>query len=414
MPGIILFLALFGLICLLTTRGFSEGEDPAVEDDAELEALSRRIHAEAIVIDTHSDTPIRMSDPDWDFMDCHEDGHMDLPRIRKGGLDAVFLVVYMSKQKPEEPGIAVKKALVQIDRIRLLVEKNPRELELAVDAADIRRCAARGKTAILIGIEGGHIIDGRLEVLRCYHRLGARYMTLTHSFHHEWADSSGIHTPLGPGLGGLSPFGHEVVQEMNRLGMMVDVSHISDDAFWAVYETSKAPLIATHSGVRVLSDHPRNLSDEMIQAMAGRGGVVQVVFYPAFLDPDFRTKREQAERKRERKETAIRKENAHRPDLIDQLLGNLSEEIPIENTPVSVLIDHIEHIARLVGADHVGLGADWDGVGFLVEGLEDCSKVPRITFELLKRGFSEKEIKKILGENVLRVMEEVERCAKGA
>jgi membrane dipeptidase len=380
-------------------------------EERDLKAEARRIHAEAIVIDTHSDTPMRMRDPEWNFMERHDSGHMDYPRIREGGLDAVFLAVYMGKQNPEEPGIAVKKALLQIDHIRSAVERNPGELALALTANDIRRIAAEDRVAVLIGVEGGHIIDNSLDVLRCYHRLGVRYMTLTHSFHHDWADSSGIGDEVPGGKGGLTDFGRDVVREMNRLGMMVDISHVSDDTFWHVIETSEAPVLATHSGARAVCDHPRNLNDDMIKALAKNGGAVQVVFFPGFLDPDFTRKNEEAKKKRAPREAEIRERLKDDPDAMRRELRALRLEIPTEGTPLSVLIDHIEHIIRLVGPDHVGLGADWDGVWYLVEGLEDCSKVPAITYELLKRGHSEEVIKKILGGNLLRIMEEVERTA---
>lgn len=410
MVELALALAVVGLVVLCMACGPAEsGSAPIMEED--LETRARRIHNEAIVIDTHADTTLRMNDPAWDFMSRHDDGHLDYPRLREGGLDAVFLAIYMGRQKPEEPGIAVRKALLQIDRIRSLTEKHSDRLGLAATAAEIRDLAARGKTAILIGIEGGHIIDNRLEVLRCYHRLGARYLTLTHSFHHDWADSSGIGEVLAPGLGGLSDFGREIVLEMNRLGMMVDISHVSDDTFWDALEVSRAPLVATHSGARAVCDHPRNLTDEMIKALAERGGVVQVVFFPGFLDPDFKRKWEAVKKKRSKRKEEIRGIYKDNQEKIDEALMDIAKEVPYEGTPLSVLIDHIEHIIQLVGEDHVGLGSDWDGVGFVVDGLEDCAGTPQITYELLKRGISEKAVKKILGGNLLRVMEEVERAA---
>jgi len=407
---LVLVLILFGLLLNLSAGGFS-GSDPVPPGEEDLPSRARRIHTEAIVIDTHSDTTLRMRDPEWDFMERHTHGHLDYPRMREGGLDAVFLAVYMGQQKPEEPGIAAKKALLQIDRIRSLAEKNPDRLGLAITAATIRNLAGQGKTAVLIGIEGGHIIDNQLELLRCYARLGARYLTLTHSFHHDWADSSGIGEVVAPGQGGLSDFGREVVLELNRLGMMVDISHVSDDTFWDALEVSKAPLVATHSGARAVYDHSRNLNDKMIRALAKRGGVVQVVFFPGFLDPDFDRKWTAVKKKRSNRKEEIRTIHQNDPKRMEEALRNISREVPYEGTPLSVLIDHIEHIIRLVGDDHVGLGADWDGVGFMVDGLDDCTGTPRITYELLKRGFSEETVKKVLGENLLRVMEEVEQVA---
>lgn len=387
---------------LVLTRG---SEESLIE-------RAKRIHGEAIVIDSHSDTTLRMLDPSWDFMERHDNGHVDYPRMIEGGLDAMFLAVYMGKQNPEEPGVAVKKATVQIDRVLSLVERNSDKLAFAVTAADIRRIAKQGKNALLIGVEGGHIIDNSLEVLRCYHRLGARYITLTHSFHHDWADSAGIGDAMPDGHGGLTDFGREVIAEMNRIGMMIDVSHVSDDTFWDVIEVSKAPILATHSGARAVCDHARNLNDEMIKALAERGGVVQIVFFPGFLDPDYTKKSEAAKKKRGNREEEIRKIYKNDRAKRWEALRALRQQYPVEPTPLSVLIDHIEHIVNLVGPDHVGLGADWDGVWTMVEGMEDCSKVPAITLELLKRGHSEETIKKILGGNLLRMMEEVEKTSQ--
>lgn len=388
-------------------------KDPRAMEEKNLEERARRLHERAIVIDTHSDTTLRMLDGKWDFMERHDQGHMDYPRIREGGLDGTFLAVYMGRQKKEEPGIAVSKAMKQIDSILSLTENHPDRLELALTASDVRRISSADKVAILIGVEGGHIIDNRLDVLRCYFRLGARYMTLTHVFHHDWADSAGYGQEMEPGKGGLTDFGREVVREMNRLGMMVDISHVSDETFWDVIEVSEAPVIASHSGARAVCEHVRNVNDEMIKAMAERGGVVQVVFFPGFLDPDYPRKREEAEKRRAPREKEIRDRYHDEPREMRKALMELRKEIPMEGTPFSVLIDHIEHIIDLVGPDHVGLGADWDGIWTLVDEIEDCSDTPKITLELLKRGHSEADIKKILGGNLLRVMEAVEETAAG-
>jgi len=373
-----------------------------------LEEKARRIHAKAIVIDTHSDTTMRLGSKGWDFMERHDSGHMDYPRIREGGLDAVFLAVYMGQQKKEEPGIAVRKASIFLDRIHELVEINNEHLELCLTAADLRRSAAQGKLAILIGIEGGHIIDNDLAVLRTYFRLGARYLTLTHTFHHDWADSSGWGQPMPAGKGGLTDFGRDVVREMNRIGMIVDISHVSDETFFDTLEVSQAPILASHSGCRAICDHPRNLSDEMLQALAKRGGVVQIVFFPGYLDSDFSAKRERARKERQRREAELAEELGKNPPALEKALEGLKRQSFLEPTPLGTLVDHIDHVIRLVGADHVGLGGDWDGVPCLCEGVEDCSGLGRVTLELLRRGHSEETILKVLGENVLRLMEAVE------
>ncbi len=376
-----------------------------------LKQRAAKLHAEAIVIDTHSDTALRMLDPAWDFMARHETGHMDYPRIKEGGLDAVFLAVYLGKQKPEEPGIAVKKAMDLFDRILGLAENYPDLIELARTAADIRRISGSGKLALLIGVEGGHLIESNLEVLRCYYRLGARYMTLTHSFHHDWADSAGFRDDLPPLHGGLTDFGRDVIREMNRIGMMVDISHVSDDTFRDGLEVAEAPVSATHAGARGLCPSRRNLTDAMIRSLAAKGGVVQLVFFNGFLDPEYPKKLESAKKKWAAREKAIRKNYGDDGEKMKKALREVRKEIPVEGTPLSLLIDHIDRIVQRVGPDHAGLGADWDGVWSMVDGMEDCSKLPAITYELLKRGYGEEDVKKILGGNLLRVMEEVERTA---
>lgn len=403
-PFSLLALTAATLLCLAAPNALRADDGESLADKA------RRLHADAIVIDSHSDTPLRMRGG-WDFMERHNSGHMDYPRIREGGLDAVFLIVYMGKQKEAEPGIAVKKACALFDRIHSLIDANADRLELALTAADVRRAADQDRTAVLIGVEGGHIIDNDLAALRTYYRLGARYMTLTHTFHHDWADSSGYGRPMEPGQGGLTDFGRDVVREMNRLGMIVDVSHVSDETFHDTIETSSAPIMASHSGCRSVCDHPRNLTDDMIRALADRGGVLQIVFFPGYLDPEFEAKADRARRLRANREEEIRSNFKNDPGEIERRLAELKKTRFLEPTPISMVIDHIEHVIDLVGPDHVGLGADWDGVPFMCEGVEDCSQVGNITLELLKRGHDEETIRKVLGGNLLRLMEEVASAA---
>lgn len=376
-----------------------------------LEEKARRIHADAIVIDTHSDTTLRMLRPGWNFMERHDYGHMDYPRIREGGLDAVFLAIYMGKQKDEERGIAVRKAAIQFDRIHSLVEGNRDKIELARTAADVRRIAGTGKLAMLIGVEGGHIIDNDLSVLRTYYRSGARYMTLTHTFHHDWADSAGWGDPLAEGIGGLTDFGRDVVREMNRIGMIVDISHVSDDTFYDTIEVSSAPIMASHSACRAICSSPRNLTDDMLRALAARGGVVQIVFYAGYLENGFHQKASQARQMRKNRQEEIRKNYAADPAKMEEALAELRKEKLVDLPPLSLLVDHIEHVIELVGPDHVGLGGDWDGISFTCRGVEDCSGMGNITLELLKRGHGEETVKKVLGGNLLHLMEAVEKKA---
>ena len=384
------------------------GGDPPdpTADEAALLAEARRIHAEAIVIDGHSDTTPRLEDPAWDFAARQPDGHMDLPRIREGGLDAIFFSIWMGDTPGD--GTATKKAARRIDAVHEAVRRWPEELALATTAADIRRAAAEGRVAALIGVEGGHIIESDLAVLRTYQRLGARYLTLTHSFNTGWADSAGTDRPVPPESDGLSDFGRDVVRELNRLGVMVDVSHVADSTFWDVLEVSAAPVIASHSSCRAVADHPRNVSDDMLRALAGRGGLLMINFYPGYIDPA------KAERAR-RLVPEVEEIYARYPDdpgrAREERIALYAAHDP-GPTPASVVIDHIVHALELVGDDHVGLGADWDGVPTLPVGLEDCSKLEYVTVELLRRGYSEETVRKVLGENLLRVMEAVEETSR--
>ncbi len=379
-------------------------------NEAEKELLQRaeRIHREAIVIDAHSDTTWRFMHEEWDFTARHDDGHMDLPRMRQGGIDAQFFAVCKARSHAQGDTDLLKQALDMIDGVHCAVHRYPDDLALATTAAEVRAAADTGKIAAVIAIEGGYLIEDDLRLLRTYHRLGARSMTLTHGFHTSWADSAGIGVPLEPKHGGLTDFGRDVIQEMNRLGMMVDVSHVAESTLRDALEVSSAPLLASHSGCRALADHPRNITDEMIQAMAEQGGVIHIVFFPLFIDPEkarmVRDLRPQIEK--------VQEELKDDPDRLREERRRLHQRITETPSPASLIVDHIEHVIQLVGDDHVGLGADWDGVSFLPEGMEDCSKLPFVTLELLRRGHTASTIKKVLGENTLRLMSEVESAAE--
>ena len=379
-------------------------------NDVEKELLQRaeRIHREAIVVDAHSDTTWRFMHEEWDFTARHDDGHMDLPRMRQGGIDAQFFAVCKARAHAQGETDLLKQALDMIDGVHCAVHRYPDDLAFATTADEVRAAVDTGKIAAVIAIEGGYLIEDDLAVLRTFYRLGARSMTLTHGFHTSWADSAGIGVPLEPKHGGLTDFGREVVREMNRLGMMVDVSHTAEWTVRDVLAVSTAPVLASHSGCRALADHPRNVTDEMIQAMAEQGGVIHVVFFPLFIDPEkarmVRDLRPQIERLQE----GLKDD----PDRLREERRRLHQRMTETPSPASLIVDHIEHVIELVGDDHVGLGADWDGVSFLPQGMGDCSKVPYITLELLRRGHAESTIKKVLGENTLRLMGEVESAAE--
>lgn len=379
---------------------------------------ARDLHRRAIVIDTHIDTTWRLTEPGWSFLDRHDPpvpgattatgrpagNHVDLPRMREGGLDAAFFSIFV-------PGtvtgpVAVKRAIEQIDAVRGLAERHPDRLVFAASAADVRAAHAAGRTAVLMGMEGGHMIDDSLAALRTFARLGVRYLTLTHSVNTGWADSSSD----TPRHGGLTAFGREVVAELNRLGVMVDVSHVSDEAFRDALEASRAPLIASHSSCRAISGHPRNMSDEMITALAAKGGVIQINFLDAYLDHDLYL----AQDARQKEMAPLRKQleekypgEEHAAKRRQELRAAMAQMSPLPRPSWEKIVEHIDHAVKLVGAEHVGLGSDFDGATMPI-GMEDASRLPKITEALLRKGYTDAQVRGILGENVLRLMERVE------
>jgi Zn-dependent dipeptidase, microsomal dipeptidase homolog len=390
------------------------------QNDAAMRARAERLHREAIVIDTHNDITSPLIDDGFDLAASGiEPGgklktHTDIRRMKEGGLDAEFFAVYVGKEyvnkKPSEGGGAARRALDIIDAVNEQVRRHPETFEAASTADDIRRIAKKGKIAALMGIEGGHAIEDSLRTLRVFYKLGVRYMTLTHTNTNDWADSSGdVSDPNVKHHNGLTDFGREVVREMNRIGMMIDISHVADKTFYDAVEASRAPIIASHSSARALANHPRNMDDDMLRAIGKNGGVVMVNFYDGFLDQrkvDF-NKRANA------RQEELKKQFPDDAKRVEEELKKWSETNAPAKTPLSVLIEHIDHIAKVAGIDHVGIGSDFDGVPFtgVPEGMEDISRLPNITIELMKRGYSDADIKKVLGENFLRVMSRVERVA---
>ena len=374
------------------------------------EALS--IHRRAVAVDMHADTVQFVVDEGADIGGPVETTHLDAPRMRAGGLDAQFFSVWV---EPAYYGLggeeAVERADAQVEAIRALAERRPDIWTFATTAADIRRAHEEGKLAALIGLEGGYAIDDKIERVEHYFERGVRYMTPTWVNSLSWAGSS------GDGRGrkiGLNDFGREVVREMNRLGMLVDVSHVSDKTFWDMVEVSTSPVVASHSNCRALADVPRNLTDDMIRAIADTGGVVCVLFYPGFLDTGWRDRKERLEREIEPVLRAAARPFWHKKSLLRIALDRVrAREFArrLSAVPLARVADHIDHIVRLVGADHVGCGSDFDGITATPADLSDVSQLPNLTAELLGRGYSEEDVTKILGGNVLRVMEETERRA---
>lgn len=373
---------------------------------ADLEEQARALHAEAIVLDTHVDTTPFFEDPQWRFDERHDSGHVDLPRLREGGVDAVFWSIYLGPTEGE--GRAIREAVLRMDAVHELVRRHPDALELVTTAQGIRDAAARGRIACLMGVEGGHIIEESLPALRTFYRLGARYLTLTHSFHTSWADSSGTNEAPEPVHDGLTPFGEDVVREMNRLGMMVDVSHVSDDTFRDVLRVSRAPVIASHSSARAIADHPRNLSDAMLQALAENGGAVMINFYSGYVDAALVAPIRQVFRDLGPSIAALRERHAGDPHGRRRAFRELMRGQTIPQTSIDVVLDHIDHALRVAGPEHVGIGADWDGVASMPRGLDDVSRLPALTKGLLARGHSPEVVRGVLGANLLRVMEAVE------
>jgi len=362
-----------------------------------------KIHHRNIVIDTHCDTPMVMFNRGVNIGEKSDSNEVDLIRMKEGGLDAVFFAVYISnKLDKKHPS---RRALEIIDEVYNQVSKYPELAELAFSSLDIRRIHKLEKRAILIGMENGGPIEGSLRLLRDFYRLGVRYITLTHNQHNDICDSS---TGGEPRWEGLSPFGRKVVKEMNRLGMVIDVSHISDLAFWDVLKISKVPVIASHSCVRAICNTPRNLSDKMIKALAAKGGVIQLNFYSGFLEEEFRKKSEEKYKLMQPQLKELEEKYKDNEAELWEAFSKLWKKHAPPPASVEVLLNHIDHIVKLVGVDYVGLGSDYDGAGSFPRGLEDVSKYPLITYHLLKRGYKEKEIKKILGENFLRVFSAVE------
>ncbi len=380
-----------------------------------LEERAARLHRDAIVIDTHDDVTTPILEDGFDLGTPNGRTATDLPRMRAGGLTAEFFSIFVDGAYYQHPssraGGGARRALDMIDATYQQVERHPGDLVLATSVDDIRRAKRDGKIAVLMGIEGGYAIEDSLGALREMYRLGVRYMTLTHGVHGDWADSAGMGAaPLAPRHHGLSPFGEEVVREMQRIGMLVDVSHVSDETVAAVLRVARAPIIASHSSARALCDAPRNLSDDQLRAIARNGGVVMVNFFPAYVDPAYRKAWLAFHAKHGAELKELVRKGARSSAVLEAEVRMGIRDLP--KVPLSVVVDHIEHIARVAGVDHVGLGSDFDGTDASPVGLEGIDGLPRITLELLRRGWSDEDVRKVLGENFLRVFGAAEAFAR--
>ncbi len=371
-----------------------------------------------ILIDGHADTPQRFVDEGWDFCGPLGDGHLNLKTARQSGLSAEFFAIWV--QPDEWEGRYAHRTLELIDGVYEQLRKHPSELALGLTAEDVRRTHAEGKFCVLLGIEGGHSIENSLALLRMYHRLGVRYMTLTWSNTNEWADSSGdLDNTTVLHHNGLTRFGREVVREMNRLGMMVDVSHVADKTFWDVMETTRVPVIASHSGARALADVPRNMTDEQMRAVATSDGIVMVNFYASFVDDAWRDAWTATAEDRNALTQTRANEYRGRGEAVPYSVAlKVDREYYAANAArlhrpsFERVVDHIDHVAKVAGIHHVGIGTDFDGFGILPDGLESAADLPKVFASLSARGYTREQVRKIAGENMLRVMEAVQNAAE--
>jgi len=385
----------------------------SVASDIVVSARARQIHDSALVVDTHADTPQRFLDEGFDIgsTDPKDIGHISLDKAQRGNLGAEFFSIWVDPETNQ--GRFAKHTFDLIDSVYEQAARHPDRMMMAFSPNDIDWAHKQHKLAALMGIEGGHSIENDIHLLRDYYRLGVRYMTLSWSNTNEWADSSGdIDDPKVQHHNGLTDFGKQVVLEMNRLGMMVDISHVADKTFWDVIETTKAPVMASHSSARALVNAPRNMTDDMLRAVGKNGGVVQVNFFNGFDDEDFRkaiaaqAKDQAAAIAKYTDQLKAEGKPVNYVD-VDRIERDWMAKIP--RPPLKSLIDHIDHIAKTAGIDHVGLGSDFDGVsGATPQGIDSAADLPTITQALLDRGYSAEDIKKILGGNLMRVFREVE------
>ncbi len=398
------------LLTLIALGGTACGPPPATTPATGTTgpAVPADVHTRAIIVDSHGDTTQRMFfDKTFDLGTRHPNGNIDIPRMRDGGLDALFFSIWVPSDVTGP--IAVKRALQQIDSVHEAVQHHSNDLVLATTAADVRRAASEKKIAALIGMEGGHMIDDDLGTLRGFAKLGVRYLTLTHFKNNNWADSS----TDKPKHNGLTDFGRQVVRELNRLGVMVDISHVADKTFADVLELTTVPVIASHSSCRAIANHPRNMTDDMMRALARNGGVIMINYEVSFLSEENRL----AGEKSGGVVAALDKmsKSCGGDEACSTLeMARITREAMDKGTLPSVswekIVDHIDHAAKVAGVDHVGLGSDFDGATMPI-GMDDAAQLPKLTTALMAKGYSAADVEKILGANILRVMEQVEQGA---
>jgi membrane dipeptidase len=409
------------LLFLSTTSLLNAQTAPEAAPVTKPKLTPAQVHSQAIVIDTHADTPQRLVDENYDLASPLGGGQINFDAAKQGNLGAEFFSIWVEPDLYK--GQYAKRTLELIDSVYQQAAKHPDKMQMAYSSADILAAHRNHKLAALMGIEGGHSIEDSLPLLRDYYRLGVRYMTLTWSNSLDWADSSGIIDPKNPDdpkvphtKEGLTEFGKDVVYEMNRLGMMVDISHVADKTFYRTLVITRAPVIASHSAARALCDAPRNMTDDMLRAVAINGGVVQVNFFSGFISQAYRDA-SKAQGPEVNKATQDFKDKAKADGKevtyadLEKIQRSYADKIP--RPPLSALIDQIDHIAKVAGVDHTGLGSDFDGVsGQLPQGIDSAADLPKITAALMAKGYSAADCDKILGGNLLRVFREVEKVSK--
>lgn len=409
MKNLVTILFLFLFTVQLSAQTMPNGLDPVLWQKA------LKIHKKAIVIDGHNDVTTPMVDTDLSlnsdtrgkFQPSGDPIHTDLNRFKQSGMTAEFFSIYTSGTDYQKGG-KMRRAMDLIDATYREIEKNPNDFVLCTTANEIRQAKKKNKICALMGIEGGYVIENSLYALRNFYRLGIRYMTLTHNVSHDWADAHRGEVKHN----GLSEFGKEVVREMNRLGMLIDISHVSVKVMNDVLDISTAPIIASHSNARGVADHTRNVPDDVLIRVAKNGGVIMLNFYPSFLDE--RTNREENERSAKLKPQldALKEKHKDNQEAYNEAERQLFAANPIYNIDYKRIVDHIDHIKKVAGIDIVGIGSDFDGVPFLPEGMTGVESLPLITYEMLRRGYTEAEIRKVLGENFLRAFAQAEKVAK--
>ena len=407
---------LCAVVSLLTVSSSLMAQVKPSKKTAKTTSAARQLHNSSLVIDTHADTTQRLLDENFDMANppAGDKGNLDFAKAKAGNLGAEFFSIWVEPN--DFKGHYAHRTLALIDAVYQQAAKHPDKMMMAFSTQGILLARNEHKLAALMGIEGGHSIENDLGLLRDYYRLGVRYMTLTWSNTNEWADSSGdINDTSVQHHNGLTEFGKDVVYEMNRLGMMVDVSHVSDKTFYDTLLASRAPVIASHSSARALTNHPRNMTDDMLRAISRQGGVVMVNYYSAFVDENWRKSYEAQAKERNAAVDAVEQQYKDADPVTryretDKVAKEWAAKIP--RPPFDDILDHIDRVAKVAGIDHVGLGSDFDGTPSMPEGLDSAADLPKITEGLLKRGYTPTQIRKILGGNLMRVFRQVEQVSR--